>query len=61
MTDPINLAIEALEKYHASTPSCRECNGIYQYPDDDGHYCDRPCTNGDKFQALPIVQLYRKE
>jgi hypothetical protein len=77
MTDPIKLAIEALEKsqdlfpsigrnrlalaaLRSIKPDCRGCNGIYQYQEDDVQYCARPCTNGDKFQALAPVYLYRR-
>ena len=44
-----------------SQPDCRGCKNLETVEGDDDweHYCAHPCTNGDKFQALPKVVLYK--
>ena len=44
-----------------SQPDCRGCKNLETVEGDDDweHYCAHPCTNGDKFQAMPKVVLYK--
>ena len=52
----LSAAIAAL-RHEISQPDCRGCRW---YIPVDGSSCWHPeCTNGDKFQALPKVVLYK--
>jgi hypothetical protein len=58
------LPTQALAALRSIKPDCRTC----EHFDTRDNYCVRTitrkrtdCTNGDKYQARPIVQLYLKE